>query len=323
MRLTASRESFQRMNFKHIHVIVNPVSGQTPVPVDMIKEKLEASESACEIRKTEPDVSPRKHAQAAVEEGADLVIAVGGDGTVLKVAEGLIGTGVPLGIIPEGTANVFATELGIPEDSGEALDLLLDGSVELRSVDTGTVGGESFLLRVGIGLEAAMTVMTEPELKSRFGIWAYLWTAFKLGRKMKRTHYELELDGERKVVKGVTCVICNSGNLGLPGVQIIPEIDLSDGYLNVVVIKRATLRTVGSIIYHALLGIVSDKKVNGERRCYSLFSSPAKEISVTPFPVQIAARDGEEIRSVFPLTAGVEHKSLLVVVPVRQTADIL
>ncbi len=305
------------MTFKHIHVIVNPVSGQTPVPIDMVKEKLEASGAACEIRKTEPDVSPSEHAQAAVEKGADLVIAVGGDGTVLKVSEGLIGSGVPLGIIPEGTANIFATELGIPADSGEALDLLLDGRAALRSVDTGTVGGKSFLLRVGIGLEAAMTVLTEPELKNRFGVWAYLWTAFKLGRKMKHTHYELELDGERKVEKGVTCVICNSGNLGLPGVQLMPEIDLSDGYLNVVVIKRATLRTVGSIIYHALLGIVSDERVNGERRCYSLFSIPAKEITVTPFPEQIAARDGEEIDSDFPLTIGVRHKALLVAVPER------
>ncbi|MEQ9617565.1 MAG: diacylglycerol kinase family protein [Deltaproteobacteria bacterium] len=305
------------MTFKHIHVIVNPVSGPDPVPIDMISEKLEASGAACKIRETEPDLSPREQARAAVEDGADLVIAVGGDGTVLKVAEGLIESGVPLGIIPEGTANVFATELGIPANSGEALDLLLEGETVIRSVDTGTVGGESFLLRVGVGLEAAMTVLTEPELKSRFGSLAYIWTAIKLGRKMKHTHYELELDGKRKVVKGVTCVICNSGNLGLPGVQLMPEMDLSDGYLNVVVIKQATLRTVGSIIYHALSGVVSDEKVNGERRCYTLFSCPAKEVTVAPFPEQIAARDGEEIHSGFPLTIGVRHKALLVAVPAR------
>lgn len=132
---------------------------------------------------------------------------------------------------------------------------------------------------------------------------------------MKNSHYDMILDGRKTHVKGITCVICNSGNIGLPGVKLIPEIELSDGYLNVVVFRRATLRTVGSLVYHALSGLVSGKGVTGERRCYTLYSSPAKEVVVSARPEQIAARDGEEIHSAFPLKVGIRHKALLVAVP--------
>ena len=303
------------MRFRNIHVIVNPVSGQSPVDIDMIRSKLEASESAFRIVLTEPDTGPEILARRAVEEGADLVMAAGGDGTVLGAAEGLIGTGVPLGVIPEGTANVFAAELGIPYDSGAALDLVLGDECDVRPVDVGSVAGKHFLLRVGIGLEAAMTVETDPDLKKRLGVLAYLWTAFDLGRRLNPILYELELDGRKKWVKGVTCVICNSGNVGVPGVKLMPEIDPSDGYLNVIVVEQATFRAVGSLVYHALLSVFPGKKEWGERRHFTLYTCTAREVSVKPHPAQIAARDGEVIDAGFPLTVTLEPKALLVAAP--------
>ena len=117
---------------KKIYVIVNPVSGPEPVPVEEIRRKLEESDAAYKVEETRPDVKPTELAKRAVEEGADLVIAAGGDGTVLHVAEGLIESGVPLGVMPEGTANVFATELGIPADSMRALEMLLENGYEIR-----------------------------------------------------------------------------------------------------------------------------------------------------------------------------------------------
>jgi diacylglycerol kinase (ATP) len=306
------------MGFKNIHVVVNPVSGQEPVDVDMIRSRLEASDSAFSIVLTEPDTGADVLAGKAVDEGADLVIAAGGDGTVLGAAEGLIGTGVALGVIPRGTANVFAAEMGLPSDSGEALDLILGDECELRPVDAGVVGGKHFLLRVGIGIEAAMTVLTEPELKSRFGVFAYMWTAFRQSREARKTHYELEIDGRRRLVGGVTCVVCNSGNIGIPGVKLMPEIDPADGYLNVVVVRQATLRALGGIVYKAFSGMVSGNREWGERKDLYLYTVPAKEVSVTPRPVQIAARDGEEIDSAFPLHITVKPNALFVAVPKRQ-----
>jgi diacylglycerol kinase family enzyme len=182
------------MRFRNIHVIVNPVSGQSPVDIDMIRSKLEASESAFRIVLTEPDTGPEILARRAVEEGADLVMAAGGDGTVLGAAEGLIGTGVPLGVIPEGTANVFAAELGIPYDSGAALDLVLGDECEVKR-STSDQSREAFSAEVGI-TEVAMTVETDPDLKKRFRRARLPWTAFDLGRRSPIL-YELELDGRK------------------------------------------------------------------------------------------------------------------------------
>lgn len=105
----------------------------------------------------------------------------------------------------------------------------------------------------------------------------------------------------------------------MPGISLLPEIDPADGYLNVVVVRQATLRTLGCIIYTAFQSVVSGKKEWGERTDLHLFSIHAKEISVAPRPVQIAARDGEEIESGFPLLITVEPNSLLVVTPKRKT----
>lgn len=307
------------MRFRNVHVIVNPASGSEPVDVGMIESKLAASDCAFRIALTEPDMGPVFLARKAVEEGADLVVAAGGDGTVLGTAEGLVGTGVPLGVIPEGTANVFAAEMGIPSSSPDALDLLLGEECEVRQIDVGAVGGRRFLLRVGIGIEAAMTVLTEPELKSRFGVLAYMWTAYKHSREAGRTLYELDIDGRKLRMRGVTCVVCNSGNLGLPGVKLMPEIDPDDGYLNVVVVRQATLPALWCIVSNAVKGLVSSKKEWGERKDLHIYSVPAREVSVNPVPAQIAARDGEQIDSGFPLTVTIEPGALRVAAPRKVT----
>jgi len=307
------------MAFRNIHVIINPASGKDPVDVEMIRSKLAASDSTFRIHLAELDSGPGFLARKAVGEGADLVVAAGGDGTVLGAAEGLIGTGVPLGVIPEGTANVFAAEMGIPSSSEDALDLLLGDTCEVRSIDVGAVGDRHFLLRVGLGIEAAMTVLTEPELKNRFGVLAYMWTAYKHSREARRTHYDLDIDGRKVRMKGVTCVICNSGNLGLPGLKLMPEIDPADGFLNVVVVRQATLRALGCIISNAVRGLFTAKREWGERKDLHLYSIPAREVSVNPRPAQIAARDGERIEAGFPLTVTIMPNALRVGVPRKET----
>ena len=168
------------MGFRNIHVVINLGSGKSSVDVDMIRSRLEVSHAAFRIALIEPDSGPEALARRAIEEGADLAIAAGGDGAVLGTAEGLMGTVVSLGVIPQGTANVFAAEMGPPSNSGEAIALALGDDYEIRTIDTGCVGGKHFLLRVGIGIEAAMTVLAGPELKTWFCVFAYMWTAFRL-----------------------------------------------------------------------------------------------------------------------------------------------
>ncbi|TDJ00412.1 MAG: diacylglycerol kinase family lipid kinase [Candidatus Dadabacteria bacterium] len=301
--------------FKKIHLIINPVSGQGVVPVEEIRSKFNVLGDRLTVHETKADVSARTIVEEAVSKGADLVVAFGGDGTMLQVAEGLINTGVPLGVIPGGTANVFASELEIPNDKMKAIDLLINKETHIRKIDVGCVGEKHFLLRLGIGLEAAMTVMTDREEKDKYGFWAYLWTALRVGSRMKQAHYHMVIDGKRKRVKGVTCVICNSGNLGLPRVKLLPDIDVSDGKLDVVVVREASLWTAASLIYHAVKGVFSKAKPHGDRPCYSIFSRQAKEVVVMPVSHQLAARDGEDVGSDFPLKITLKHNALLVLAP--------
>jgi diacylglycerol kinase family enzyme len=210
---------------------------------------------------------------------------------------------------------VFASELEIPNDKMKAIDLLINKETHIRKIDVGCVGEKHFLLRIGIGLEAAITVMTDREEKDKYGFWAYLWTAFRVGSRMKQAHYHMVIDGKRKRVKGVTCVICNSGNLGLPRVKLLPDIDVSDGKLDVVVVREASLWTAVSLIYHVVKGVFSKAKPHGDRPCYSIFSRQAKEVVVMPVSHQLAARDGEDVGSDFPLKITLKHNALLVLAP--------
>jgi len=301
--------------FKNIHLIINPVSGQGVVPVAEIRSRFEVLGDRLTVHETKPDVSAREIAESAVSKGADLVVAFGGDGTMLQVAEGLINTGVPLSVIPGGTANVFASELEIPNDKMDAIDSLLNQETHIRKIDVGCVGSKHFLLRLGIGLEAAMTVMTNRQEKDKYGFWAYIWTALRVGSRMKQVYYRLVIDGKRKKVKGVTCVICNSGNLGLPQVKLLPDIDVSDGKLDVIIVREASLWSAGSLMYHALKGVFSKIKPHGDRPCYSIYNKQAKEVVVLSASNQVAARDGEDVGSDFPIKITLEHNALTVLVP--------
>jgi len=301
--------------YANIHLIINPVSGQGKVPVGEIRSKFDGLGDRITVKETLPDLSAKTLAQGAVSEGADLVIAFGGDGTMLEVAEGLIHTGVPMAVIPGGTANVFANELEIPNDKMDAIDNLLTQNAEVREIDVGCVGDRHFLLRVGIGLEAAMTVMTDREEKDKYGFWAYLRTALRLAHRMKQAHYHLIIDGKRQKIHGVTCVVCNSGNMGLPKVKLLPDINISDGKLDVVVVKEASLWSAGSLTYHAIKGAFSEIKPHGDRPCYSIFHRQACDVVVLSASGQVAARDGEEVGSDFPLKISIKHNALKVLVP--------
>src|SRR5690606_31252171 len=112
----------------------------------------------------------------AIDAGAQLVIAAGGDGTVSAVADGLIGSDVPMGILPLGTANVLARELGLPLDP-DATCAVLASSRETATLDVMRVGGRPFFTQVGVGLDSLMIRDTDTEAKQRLGRLAYLWTA--------------------------------------------------------------------------------------------------------------------------------------------------
>ncbi|MCX6048030.1 MAG: diacylglycerol kinase family protein, partial [Chloroflexi bacterium] len=188
-----------------MQVIINPVAGQDEPVLQQLNAVLRECAVDWEIAVTKQAGDARRFAQQAVHHGVDIVAAYGGDGTVAEVASGLVGSSVALAILPGGTANVMALELGIPTDLAQAARLACGVESRLEKIDMGQVYDKHFLLRAGVGLEAAITEQADRSLKDRLGILAYFWSALRNLRNPEIAHYQLVLDGQAIECAGVTC----------------------------------------------------------------------------------------------------------------------
>jgi diacylglycerol kinase family enzyme len=137
--------------------------------------------------------------------------------------------------------------LGIPRDFVQACQLMLS-SHALRTIDMGAIGDRKFLLRAGVGLEALAIARTSRELKDRFGLLAYGIGGLQALLSMRSMRYLLDLDGEAVEAEGVACTVANSGHLGLPGMTLSPQIDIEDGLLDVIVLRKVDIRLLIQLI---------------------------------------------------------------------------
>lgn len=172
-------------------------------------------------------------AESAVSAGVDLVLACGGDGTVTACAEGVSSTGVPLAIIPMGTGNLLARNLGLPMGMDEALAVAL-GSVQ-QPIDAGRVNGTLFVVMAGLGLDARMLSDTSDQLKKRLGWIAYAISAARhLGDRPMRVTVSAD-GGRRRRMRANALIVGNVGWLrgGLP---LLPDARPDDGMLDAVVL---------------------------------------------------------------------------------------
>jgi diacylglycerol kinase (ATP) len=176
--------------------------------------------------------------QRALDEGAELVFAWGGDGTVQRCIDVLTGTGTPLAIVPAGTANLLATNLGIPGDIESAVQVGLHG--RRRAIDVGCLNGERFGVMAGAGLDAAMIRDADGGLKDRVGRIAYVWTGARNvdARPFRAT---IRVDGTSWFDARATCVLVgNVGNL-FGGVEAFEDARPDDGMLELGVVTAEGL----------------------------------------------------------------------------------
>jgi len=185
-------------------VIVNPYA--TTVSNRLKNLVVYALQSRYEVEAV--DTQAKLHAteltREAADQGYEVVVAFGGDGTVNEAANGLIGTDVPLTCLPGGSTNVFCRSLGIPRDVVDATEHLLQvaDAFEPRRVDVGRVNGRHFTFSSGIGLDASVVeqVDAHPRLKSRYTRWYYTYVAItQFTRKylVNPPRVEVEVDGRK------------------------------------------------------------------------------------------------------------------------------
>jgi YegS/Rv2252/BmrU family lipid kinase len=174
----------------------------------------------------------------AVAEGVDLVMAQGGDGTVMACVTGLAGTDVPLAVLPGGTGNLLATNFDIPADLEAAVDVALHG--DRVRLDVAATDDDRFVVMGGIGFDAAMLRDADPKLKEHLGAVAYVLSGFKHLRR-RATRFRLRLDDRPPLERtGQGVLVGNLGRLqgGLP---VMPDARADDGLLDVAVLQTRTV----------------------------------------------------------------------------------
>lgn len=229
-----------------VAVIYNPVRIDVP-RVRAAVEAAAARAGGVQLLwlETTPEEGGQAQAREALARGATLVLAAGGDGTVRAVAEALRDRGATLGLLPSGTGNLLARNLGVPyANVEEACAIAFDG--DTRAIDLGVAtatreDGErtehTFLVMAGVGIDATMIANARPALKRRVGWLAYVDAGFRALPKAHKVRIRYRLDDEpERSARVSTILIANCGTL--PGnMELIPDGAVDDGLLDVAILQ--------------------------------------------------------------------------------------
>jgi diacylglycerol kinase family enzyme len=246
--------------------------------------------------------------RAAVEAGVEVVFACGGDGTVMSCVTGLVGTDVALAILPAGTGNLLASNLGLSNDLAAGLEVAIEQG--RRLLDVGEVDGRVFTVMAGMGFDAQMLAATSESTKARIGWPAYAMGALRHLRD-RPMRVSIKVDENKPVRRRArTVLIANVGRLQ-GGMRLLPDADPEDGCLDVAVL---TPRTIG---HWLRLGWAVIRR---QRRVPRMETFRGRKVVVASTRVQPRELDGDLIKPGRSLRAQVRPKALWLCVPQPERA---
>jgi len=248
------------------------------------------------------------------------VVAIGGDGTIQEVANGIVGTEKTMGIIPAGSGNDLIKSLGIPSSTAAAVDIIL--AREERSIDLGSVrcsadedndlssdrqGERYFVNGIGVGFDASVAARTQ-EIPWLTGTLLYLAAVFQTLGKYQAPVFHVTMDGEAFDSQNLLFAVGN-GRCAGGGFYLTPEALVDDGLLDVCSIRAASVRRILTLMPKAMSG------KHGQAEEVKFFRTKSLHLhSSTPFYVHA---DGEVVgRSVRSVAVSIEPKALRVLAPV-------
>ena len=254
--------------------------------------------------------SVRKRSAAAAKDGIDVVVAVGGDGAVLQVVQGLAETPVALGVVPMGTGNLLATNLRIPPALEAAVRVVLGGS--RRQIDLGklTIGRKKryFSVACGIGFDATVMDATTLAAKRRWGKLAYAAKAVAESGELHDVGHRIVLDGSATTMDAGQILIANFGRTGLglkPRLRIAPD----DGLLDVIAISTPGPAAGLLAVWEALR-----QRGTGTSSSGRVLRARARTIEVEPESKRLVEIDGSVIGST-PVSVAIVPGGLTVLCP--------
>lgn len=297
---------------RRLRVVLNPIKVED---VDAFKELVTRSArdsgwGAPEFYETTVDDPGRSMAEAAAIDGAELVLVCGGDGTVRTVCAELAGTGIPVGVVPAGTGNLLARNLGIPLYLQGSIDTALNGqdrAIDLVSVSGDGIGAdEHFMVMGGMGLDAAIMEGADDAIKAKIGWLAYFVSGV---RQMRSPTFRVEISVDDQPFtkhRAVTVVVGNVGYL-TAGIPLLPEATIDDGLLDVVLVSPRRF-----LSWVPLLWRVMSK---GKRVDESLNRMTGRNVVVRAAHDTARQLDGDPIGPGREIRAECIHGRLLVRVP--------
>lgn len=222
---------------KKIRFIANPFSGNTIAPKlpEMVACHFDKNNFKTEIKHTEYGGHATILASEAVEQKFDMVVAVGGDGSINEVARGLIGSETILGILPAGSGNGFSMHLGIGRNPEKAMEYLKNGAI--LEMDTCRVNEIPFVNLAGVGFDA--NVAKRIKGSTLRGFKGYLTYSLKEAWDYQMQDFELEIDGKKINRKCFSVAIANAPMYGY-GFVVAPSAKLNDGLLEIMILKAAS-----------------------------------------------------------------------------------
>ncbi len=257
----------------------------------------------------------RRKTAAAVKDKVDVVVAVGGDGAVLQVIQSLAGSKVALGIIPMGTGNLLAGNLGIEAKFEDALAVLTGGRP--RRIDLGrlTIGKRRsvFAVACGVGFDAEVMDATKKTAKVKLGKLAYVAGAIKRQGSVKDVVHKVTIDGATEAMEATQIMIANFGSMG-PTVKTKLEVEPDDGLLDVIVIKASG--PLGGLLagWEALRQGEAGASPEGH-----VFRTRAKKVEVSSKTQRLVETDGSVVGKA-PIRVSVRPSALTVLVPASPDA---
>ncbi len=284
--------------------IVNPISGvgrQKNIE-NLIQENLDVSRFEHSVVYTTGKGDATLLARQARQSGADLVVAVGGDGSVNEVAQALVNTETVMAIVPAGSGNGLANHLGIPINTQMAIQLL--NHYRLVSIDTATMNGTLFVSIAGVGFDA---LVAEKFASSVYrGFVAYFHIILQEFYRYRPEKYRIVLDGKMYYYRAFLVAFANSGQFGY-NTTIAPEAEVDDGFIDVCVVGKP-----GMIQLPRIVRSLFKKRIN---KTDLVTFYKAKEIRLFRENEGLVNIDGEAIPMTEELMVRVNPLSLKIVVP--------
>ena len=287
-------------------IIANPTSGFMPVQMGRLHDTLVFLRSQgwrVELRYTRGPGDGSELARQAVEQQADMVIAAGGDGTINDIIQGLVGSETALAVLPTGTVNVWAREMGIPLDAHGARQVLIEG--QARRVDVGCINGRYFLLMVGIGIDGEVTQAVEHKPLKRLGVLGYALAALWFGPGYKGFPVVVNNNGVVVKTRALQIFVGNT-QLYAGAFKFTWRARLDDGLLDLCIVRKRN--HLGRII--VLWDFILRRD---QRRMWVRYDQVTSVQIETPKPVayQIDGDAGGHT----PVTLSIERTALKVIVP--------